>query len=249
MIAARYGTRGLAIATLIALGLALAVANGADGPGRVLETLAMPIELGALAARVLVGLDRRPANERRERRSRRRSSTSNGALPPTARRIGELRRGGAGAARAQRSPRSVADVPAQRRAPAPRRRCGGRRPGGAGADHRAHRRARGVGRDAWPAGELRSAGRDRDLEPEAPDRTALAALRAGQPVRALELSEGGPHDSDIAAPITDATGEVRGVVAARGVPGGGAEHGGASRPFGDRRLGVARHLRRRTAAS
>ncbi len=57
---------------------------------------------------------------------------------------------------------------------------------------------------------------------EAPDRTALAALRAGQPMRALELAEGGPHDSDIAAPITDATGEVRGVVAARGVPGGGA---------------------------
>jgi hypothetical protein len=56
----------------------------------------------------------------------------------------------------------------------------------------------------------------------APDRTALAALSGGQPVRALELADGGPDDSDIAAPIIDAAGHVRGVVAARGVPGGGS---------------------------
>jgi hypothetical protein len=57
---------------------------------------------------------------------------------------------------------------------------------------------------------------------EAPDRTALAALESRQPMRALELAEGGPGDSDIAAPIIDAAGEARGVVAARGVPGGGS---------------------------
>src|SRR6185503_17473924 len=57
---------------------------------------------------------------------------------------------------------------------------------------------------------------------EAPDRTAQAAISGGQPMRAVELSEGGPADSDIAAPIIDSLGAVRGVVAARGVPGGGA---------------------------
>jgi hypothetical protein len=41
-------------------------------------------------------------------------------------------------------------------------------------------------------------------------------------VRALELADGGPGDSDIAAPIVDAAGTARGVVAARGVPGGGS---------------------------
>ena len=57
---------------------------------------------------------------------------------------------------------------------------------------------------------------------DAADGTALAVLNGGKPVRALELSEGGPNDSDIAAPIIDAGGSVRGVVAARGVPGGGS---------------------------
>ena len=47
-------------------------------------------------------------------------------------------------------------------------------------------------------------------------------MSGGQPMRAVELSEGGPTDSDIAAPIVDSSGVVRGVVAARGVPGGGA---------------------------
>jgi hypothetical protein len=57
---------------------------------------------------------------------------------------------------------------------------------------------------------------------EAPDRTARAAMSGRQPMRAVELSEGGPTDSDIAAPIIDASGVVRGVLAARGVPGGGS---------------------------
>jgi hypothetical protein len=57
---------------------------------------------------------------------------------------------------------------------------------------------------------------------EAPDRTVRAAISGRQPMRAVELSEAGPTDSDIAAPIIDASGVVRGVVAARGVPGGGS---------------------------
>src|SRR3954466_10069992 len=65
VIAARYGTRGLAIAIPTAWG-GLALANGTAGAGRVLDTLAMPIELGALAGTVLVGWVA-SANERRER--------------------------------------------------------------------------------------------------------------------------------------------------------------------------------------
>src|SRR3954452_12120316 len=65
VVAARYGTRGLAIVIPIALG-ALALANGSDGPARALDTLSMPIELGALAGTVLVGWIA-SGNERRER--------------------------------------------------------------------------------------------------------------------------------------------------------------------------------------
>src|SRR4029077_3145177 len=71
-------------------------------------------------------------------------------------------------------------------------------------------------------GALRPVGVVGVLHRGAPDRTALAVLTGGQPVRALELAEGGAEDSDIAAPIVDAVGAVRGVVAARGVPGGGS---------------------------
>src|SRR5262245_9971157 len=65
VIAARYGTRGLVVVVPLAWG-ALAVAGGPGGPGRVLDTLALPVELGALAATVLVAWIA-SANERRER--------------------------------------------------------------------------------------------------------------------------------------------------------------------------------------
>src|SRR3954471_4475113 len=65
VIAARYGTRGLGVAIPIAWG-ALAVTTGRGGPGRVLDTLSMPIELGALAGAVLVGWIA-SGNERRGR--------------------------------------------------------------------------------------------------------------------------------------------------------------------------------------
>src|SRR4051812_50126787 len=54
VIAARYGTRGLGVALPIAWG-AVAVMNGRGGPGRVLDTLSMPMELGALAGAGLGG--------------------------------------------------------------------------------------------------------------------------------------------------------------------------------------------------
>src|SRR4029077_18042120 len=54
VIAARYGTRGLAVVVPTAWG-ALALANTTGGMTRALDTLSMPTELGALAGTVLVG--------------------------------------------------------------------------------------------------------------------------------------------------------------------------------------------------
>lgn len=54
------------------------------------------------------------------------------------------------------------------------------------------------------------------------DRTAAAALATRRPTRAVDLPEGGPGDSDLAAPIVDAGGRILGVLAVRGVPHGGA---------------------------
>jgi hypothetical protein len=54
------------------------------------------------------------------------------------------------------------------------------------------------------------------------DRTAAAVLRARRPIRAVDLPEGGPDDSDMAAPILGEDGELHGILAVRGVPQGGA---------------------------
>src|SRR5215471_15235303 len=56
----------------------------------------------------------------------------------------------------------------------------------------------------------------------ADDHTAAAVLRTRRPSRAVDLPEGGPSDSDLAAPILDERGELVGVLAVRGVPIGGA---------------------------
>ena len=55
------------------------------------------------------------------------------------------------------------------------------------------------------------------------DRTIAAALRVRRPARALDLSEATAGDSDLAAPIlTGEDGRLIGVIALRGVPQGGA---------------------------
>jgi hypothetical protein len=219
VIAARYGTRGLAIALLMAWG-GLAIANGADGPGRVLDTLAMPIELGALAASVLVAWIV-SGNERREHALaakvvdlERRASVDGSA-------IGELRR----AALALRARNDRLDLSLTFLRNVARRLHGSEPEAAAQAALEligARIGARAASVEILAGGQLVPLAVIGIWNREAPDHTARAALRAGQPMRALELAEGGPHDSDIAAPITDATGEIRGVVAARGVPGGGA---------------------------
>ena len=60
------------------------------------------------------------------------------------------------------------------------------------------------------------------LTPVAADRTVAAAMRAGRPMRAVDLNDAGPGDTDLAAPILDERAGVVGVLAVRGVPAGGA---------------------------
>ena len=90
VIAARYGTRGLGVAIPIAWG-ALAVMSGPGGPGHVLDTLAMPMELGALAGAVLVGWIA-SGNERRERGMARKTAELERRATADAATIGDLRR-------------------------------------------------------------------------------------------------------------------------------------------------------------
>jgi hypothetical protein len=219
VIAARYGTRGLALSAAIAWG-GLAAANGADGLAVVLETLATPVELGAAAATVLVGWIV-SSNERRERVLAGKVEQLERRAATDAATIGELRR----AALALRARTDRLDLSLTFLRNIARRMHGG----DAEAAAQAALELIGARIGARAASVQMATGEA--LAPlavvgiwnqDAPDRTALAALRAGQPMRALELPEGGPADSDIAAPISDAAGVVRGVVAARGVPGGGA---------------------------
>jgi hypothetical protein len=219
VLAARYGTRGLAISGAMSWG-GLAAANGVDGPALVLETLSMPIELGALAGTVLVGWIV-SSNERRERALAGKVAALERRVSADGTTITELRRAAlALRARTDRLDLSLTFL-----------RNIARRLHGVEAEAAAQAALELISaRIGARAASVQLASGD-GLAPlavigiwnaEAPDRTALAALRAGQPMRALELAEGGPNDSDIAAPITDAAGVVRGVVAARGVPGGGA---------------------------
>lgn len=219
VLAARYATRGLAISLVIAWG-ALAIANGADGPGRVLDALAMPIELGALAATVLVGWVA-SSNERRERAlankaaELERRASSDGAA------IRDLRR----AALALRARNDRLDLSLTFLRNIAQRINGSDAEAAAQAALEligARIGARAASIDVRAGEQLRTLAVIGIWNREAPDRTALAALESRQPARALELAEAGPGDSDIAAPIVDSAGAVRGVVAARGVPGGGS---------------------------
>jgi hypothetical protein len=243
VIAARYGTRGLGVALPIAWG-SLAVMSGAGGPGRVLDTLAMPMELGALAGAVLVGWIA-SGNEHRERGMARKTAELERRVTADAATIADLRRAAlvlrARNDRLDLSLTFLRNVARRLHGPDPEAaaqavlelitaRIGARAASIEMSELSAEMAAAmaGEGSAGESAGELAAGGRLRPLavvgvwNSEGPDRTARAAMSGGQPMRAVELSEGGPTDSDIAAPIVDSSGVVRGVVAARGVPGGGA---------------------------
>src|SRR4051812_26164191 len=219
VVAARYGTRGLAIVIPIAWG-ALALANGSDGPARALDTLSMPIELGALAGTVLVGWIA-SGNERRERGLAGKFAELERRVATDAVTIGDLRR----AALALRARNDRLDLSLTFLRNSARRLHGSDAEAAAQAALElvvARIGARAASVEMLSGGELRQLAVVGIWNRGAPDNTALAALSGRQPMRAVELTAGGSDDSDIAAPITDASGVVRGVVAARGVPGGGS---------------------------
>jgi hypothetical protein len=200
---------------------ALAVAAGTGGPARVLDTLSQPIELGALAGTVLVGWIA-SGNGRRERAFAAKISELEKRLAADTVTIGDLRR----AALALRARTDRLDLSLTFLRNIARRLHGS--DAEAGAQAALELMAARIGARAGAVEMLLSDGGLRPLAEigvwnrGGPDRTARAAINERQPVRGLELADGGPDDSDIAAPITDATGTVRGVIAARGVPGGGS---------------------------
>jgi len=220
VIAARYGTRGLAVVVPTAWG-ALALANTAGGMTRALDTLSMPTELGALAGTVLVGWIV-STNERRERALADKVTELERRAGADTTTIGDLRR----AALALRARNDRLDLSLTFLRNVARRLQGGDTEAAAQAALELI-----TARIGARAASIEMSTADGVLRPlavvgiwnrDASDRTALTVLSGGQPARALELAEGGPNDSDIAAPIIDAVGAVRGVVAARGVPGGGS---------------------------
>jgi hypothetical protein len=219
VIAARYGTRGLAVALPIAWG-ALAVLAGQGGFGRVLDTLAAPMELSALAAAVLVAWIA-SGNERRERALTAKSGDLERRATADAATIAELRR----AALALRARTDRLDLSLTFLRNIARRLHGtdAEAAGQAALELIAARiGARAASIEMMSAGELRQLATVGIWNRDGQDRTALAAFGGRQPTRAVELADGGPGDSDIAAPIIDPSGQVRGIIAARGVPGGGS---------------------------
>jgi hypothetical protein len=186
----------------------------------VLDTLATPIELGALVGTVLVGWIA-SGNERRERALAGKVSELERRTTADATTLAELRR--AALTLRARTDRLDLSLTFLRNIA---RRLHGSDPEAAAQAALELVGARGGARAASVEmlvdGTLQSLAVVGIWNRGAPDRTALTAMGSGQPARALELAEGGPDDSDIAAPIRDRSGGVRGVLAARGVPGGGS---------------------------
>lgn len=225
VLAARYGVRGLITVTMLAWGAlaALAVPSGA-GVARTLDALATPSELGALVAAVLVAWIA-SAHERRHLAQAEKLAELEKKSEADTAAIDELRN--AALALRSRSDRLdmsltfLRDIAHRLDGHDPRAaaeaalelvitRLGARAaavemlaPAGNGAPALTTMSASGI----WNA--------------EGVDRTALAALATGRATRALDLRESGPGDSDVAAPLMDASGGTRGVLVARGLPGGG----------------------------
>jgi len=225
VMAARYGMRGFLVVMALAWGAlaGLAVPSG-FGALRTLDVMATPAELGALAAAVLVAWiasaheRRHLAQAERLAELEQKSATDNVAIE-------ELRN--ATLALRSRSDRldmsltflrdvahrldgSDANAAAEAALELVITRLGARAaavqmlaPADSSTPELATLSARGI----W--------------NPEGTDGTAAAALRTGRATRALDLRDGSASDSDVAAPVMDATGAVRGVLVARGLPGGG----------------------------
>ena len=151
-LAARYGARGLVTSVPVAWGaLALLAVPWRAAPARVLTELARPSELGALAAALVVSWIA-SVHERRAQDLEEQRDLLAGKASSRGGRAGGASPGRAGPARAQRSSRSGAHLPARRGATDRRRRRQHRLRGGAGAGRGAAGGARGGGPDATPTG-------------------------------------------------------------------------------------------------
>lgn len=225
VMAARYGMRGFLAVMALAWGAlaALAVPSG-FGALRTLDVMATPAELGALAAAVLVAWIASAHERRQLAQAERLAELEQKSVADTAA-IEELRN--ATLALRSRSDRldmsltflrdiahrldgSDANAAAEAALELVITRLGARAaavqmlaPADNGAPELMTTSSRGI----W--------------NPDGTDGTAAAALRTGRATRALDLRDGGASDSDVAAPVMDTTGAVRGVLVARGLPGGG----------------------------
>jgi hypothetical protein len=241
VVAARYGARGLVISAPISwLALALVGAPGVHFLSALLAELAVPVELGALGAAVLVGWvasahERTAAGTVEQLRQLGARAKSDAAA------LAELR-SAALALRARNDRlelsltflRDVArrldgadpEVAAQAALELATARLGAR----AGAVQMLPTAADGAEPERAPQALVPVAAAgvwDWSAAGEG-DRTVAAALGSGRPVRAIELPTAGPTDSDLAAPIvversSDSPGIVVGAIALRGVPRGGAD--------------------------
>ncbi len=241
VLGARYGARGLVIAAPLAWGaLALVGSPGTHMLGALLTEMAAPVELGALAAAVLVGWvasahERTAAATVEQLRQLGARSKSDGAA------LAELR-AAALALRARNDRlelsltflRDIArrldgddpEVAAQAALELATARLGAR----AAAVQMLPPAVDGAEPDRSPQALLPVAAAgvwDWSAAGEG-DGTVAAALGSGRPVRAIELPTAGPTDSDLAAPIVvgrsvDSPGVVVGTIALRGVPRGGAD--------------------------
>jgi hypothetical protein len=225
LLAARYGGRGLAVALPIAWA-AMALGGfvaGHLGPAAVTARLSGGGDLGALACVTLLAWvgsvhERRHARMADELGSLRTRAEGDQAA------IAELRR--AAVVLRTRADRLDGSLTFLRDAA---RRLDGSDPAAAaqaamelalarlGARGAVVELARGTS-----SGELVPFASAGILAPVAADRTVAAAMRAGRPMRAVDLNDAGPGDTDLAAPILDERAGLVGVLAVRGVPAGGA---------------------------
>jgi hypothetical protein len=231
--AARYGGRGLAVGAPVAWGeLTLAALAVRIWPAVVLERLSTGADLFACAGVVLVSWIA-SMHERRHAEAADRVGTLERLCAADQAALAELRRVAVVLrARADRLDTSLAflrdvaarlggddtDAAAQAVLDLAAARLGAR----AAVVHMVAETARApevtalASMGVWaPSGPPASEG-------VAGDRTAAGVLRTRRPVRAVDLPEVGPGDSDLAAPILDGDGELVGILAVRGVPQGGA---------------------------
>jgi hypothetical protein len=219
-LAARYGARGLVASVPVAWGgLALLAVPWRAVPTRALAELAMPAELGALAAAIVVSwiasVHERRADDLEEQQLLLVGRANHEAVA-----LAELRR----AALSLRARNDRLDLALTFLRDVARRLDGGdvaaaseaalalvaaRLGARAGA-------ALALAPDGAPVVIATNGAWDAAAAPGVSDATVAEALRSGQPVRGVDLPGAGPGDSDLAAPIIVGR-ETVGVLTVRGV--------------------------------